>query len=210
MRVGIQERGKLIALAALAVLCAGLVYRNWLRPAEPSAAPVAASGDRAAGAASDQEGSPRRLLRSLRAGAGRREQPLTQQQLSALDPTLRLDILERSRQVKYEGSARNIFQFYTPPPPKPVSSPIVSAPSPVAPANPLAPVVNIPLKFYGMADRAGAAPKKAFLTSGEEIFIGQEGDLIANRYKIIRIGVNSIELEDSRSKQRQQLPLVEE
>jgi hypothetical protein len=44
----------------------------------------------------------------------------------------------------------------------------------------------------------------------EEIFIGEEGSLIAKRYKIVRIGVNSIELEDIQSKQSQQLPLQEE
>ena len=41
---------------------------------------------------------------------------MSPQELAAMDPTLRLDLLEQSRQVKYEGASRNIFELYTPPP----------------------------------------------------------------------------------------------
>ena len=68
----------------------------------------------------------------------------------------------------------------------------------------------VALKFYGIAAPPGSGDKKAFLTDGDEIIIAQEGETIARFYKIIRIGVNSIELEDSRSKRRQNLPLLEE
>ena len=144
-----------------------------------------------------------------REGQGQRDRTLSQQQLAVLDPTLRVDLLERSKQVNYAGESRNIFQFYTPPPPEPVAAPVADTPSSLQP--PPAPAASdMPLKFYGVASRPGTAEKKAFLTDGEEIYIGEEGDLIAKRYKIIRIGVNSIELEDNRDKRRQQLPLLEE
>ncbi|MFI5176337.1 MAG: hypothetical protein ACHQKY_15860, partial [Terriglobia bacterium] len=51
--------------------------------------------------------------------------------------------------------------------------------------------------------------KKVFLTNGQDIFIAAEGEVVANRYRIIRIGVNSVEVEDLRYKNRQQLPLIE-
>lgn len=205
------SRGRWIALAVLVPLCAWLVYRNLLSPGD----------QRVAGASPRLEPSQRGALPGAnRGGETSRAAPapseegrvLNRQQLAALDPTLRLDLLEKSRQVKYEGGSRNIFQVYTPPPPKPVSDPVVAppiAPPPSAPPPP-PPPPSIPLKFYGVATPPGSAQKKAFLTDGEEIIIGLEGDVIAKFYKIIRIGVSTIELEDNRTKQRQSLPLQEE
>ena len=143
---------------------------------------------------------------------------MSQEQLAALDPTLREDLLERSREIEYKGSSRNIFETYTPPPPPappappapppapPVADP--AAPRPGPPTTP--PPPDISLKFYGVASPPGAGEKKAFLSDGEEIIIAKEGEVVANFYKVIRIGVNSIELEDSRSQKKQSLPLVEE
>jgi hypothetical protein len=45
---------------------------------------------------------------------------------------------------------------------------------------------------------------------GEDIFVAAEGDTIKNRYKIIRIGVNSAVVEDINFKNQQTLPLLEE
>jgi hypothetical protein len=61
-----------------------------------------------------------------------------------------------------------------------------------------------------VASPSGSGEKKAFLSDGEEIIIAKEGEVVGSFYKVIRIGVNSIELEDSRSQQKQSLPLVEE
>ena len=133
---------------------------------------------------------------------------MDQEELAALDPTLRMDLLERTASINYQGSARNIFQFFTPPPPKPVANPIVAAPSQPPPPPPPPPPPAIALKFYGMASRQGSSEKKAFLTDGDEIFIGQEGDVVGKHYKIVRIGVNSLEWEDTTSHQHGQLPLV--
>ena len=135
--------------------------------------------------------------------------------MASLDPTLREELLERSREVKYQGSSRNIFQIYTPPPPPapptpPPANPATAGPTTPPPPPPPPPAPSIPLKFYGVAAPPGSVHKKAFLTDGEEIFIAQEGEVIAKFYKIVRIGVNTIELEDSRSKQKQSLPLQEE
>ena len=79
-----------------------------------------------------------------------------------------------------------------------------------APQPPAAPVANIPLKFYGVASRPGSPEKKAFLSEGDDIFMGQEGDTVDKNYKITRIGVSSVEIEDLRTKLRQQLPLIEQ
>ena len=206
------SRGRWIALAVLVPLCAWLVYRNLLSPGAPEvagASPRLEAAQRGALPDANRGGETSRAARA----PSEEGKALTRQQLAALDPTLRLDLLERSRQVQYEGGSRNIFQVYTPPPPKPVSDPVVGPP--IAPPPPSAPPLpppppSVPLKFYGVATPPGSAQKKAFLTDGEEIIIGLEGDVIAKFYKIIRIGLNTIELEDNRTKQHQSLPLQEE
>ncbi|MBI4461077.1 MAG: hypothetical protein HY648_13600 [Acidobacteria bacterium] len=193
MASGVAQKVKVIALAVLVPLSAWLAYRNVLRSDGPA---VAASIPRA-------QSAPNAARRE-----GSQSQQWTREQLLALDPTLRLDLLEKSRQVKYQGASRNIFQMYTPPAPAPVVPP--AAPSGASAATPLAPQPAIPLKFYGMAMQPDATEKKAFLTDGEEIFIAKEGDLVARQYRIVRIGMNSVELEDTRNRQRQQLMLVEQ
>ena len=204
MQIGIQERGKLIALLALAAICAFFVYRNFFLPEEPR---MLASLSAESNALSDADSGPV----SRRTSSPSRDGTLSQQQLAALDPTLRVDLLERSKHVQYAGESRNIFQFYTPPPPPaPAAPPVIESPASARPSPSMPQPVSMPLKFYGIASRPGSSYKKAFLTDGEEIFIGEEGDMIAKRYKIIQIRVNSIEMEDSRDKRRQQLPLIEE
>ena len=202
MADGTSRRIKVIALLILVPLSGWLAYRNLPAPGEQTVAASLPQAETAPPAA------PRGAMgnRSARQG-GAGGQQWSREQLAVLDPTLRLDLLGKSREVKYQGTSRNIFQFYTPPPPAPVAP----APTPAtAGQSASAPAANIPWKFYGIAVRPDTAEKKAFLTNGEEIFIGQEGDLIAKQYKILRIGVNTIELEDTRSRQRQQLTLVVE
>ena len=209
-----------ITMGILVPLCLWLVYRNLLSPEEQRVAaslPRVESPGSAAGTGRNPVAPGARPVPAA-AGETRRQpgQSLSQQELAALDPTLREDLLERSREVKYQGSSRNIFQVYTPPPPPapptpPPSNPTATAgPTPPPPPPPPPPAPTIPLKFYGVATPPGSTHKKAFLTDGEEIFIAQEGELIAKFYKVVRIGVNTIELEDSRSKQKQSLPLQEE
>ncbi|MBI1956352.1 MAG: hypothetical protein HYS38_08165 [Acidobacteria bacterium] len=204
MADGTSRRTKVIALLILVPLSGWLAYRNLPAPSEQTVAASLPQAETAppAAARGAMENRPAR-----RGGSG--GQQWSREQLAALDPTLRLDLLGKSRQVKYQGPSRNIFQIYTPPPPAPVANTVAPTPATAGQSAP-APAANIPLKFYGMAVRSDTAEKKAFLTNGEEIFIGQEGDLIAKQYKILRIGVNTIELEDTRSHLRQQLALVVE
>lgn len=223
MAIGGADYGRWIALAILVPLCAWLVYRNLLSPQDPRLAVPTLNSDSTRAAAPGPQDSPSEGAAPPASGAQGTANgaPLSQQELASLDPTLREDLLERSRQIAYEGSTRNIFQYYAPPPPAPSlappSPPLPPAPQPVpemtpttpAPVPP-APVPPIDLKFYGIAAPPGSAEKKAFLTDGDEIIIAQEGETIARFYKIVRIGFNSIELEDNRSQRRQSLPLLEE
>ena len=140
-----------------------------------------------------------------------------------VDPALRTDLLARLQAVNVDGSSRNIFEFGAAPPPKPdpvklasakpkAPSPIVDKlaelskpPEEVKPPKPQAP--PIPLKFYGFVNPQSTPKKRAFFVEGEEIHVVWEGDLVKKRYKVVRIGVNSVVVEDTQFGQQQTLPL---
>jgi len=97
------------------------------------------------------------------------------------------------------SSQRNIFRFKPkPPPPPPASSVRVVTPSPQAPAGPPPPppIPAIALKFIGIVETADKSQRIAVLSDGRGgvPFSGKEGDIIEGRYRILRIGSESIEM----------------
>lgn len=141
----------------------------------------------------------------------------------SIDPTLRLNLLTRLQNVNVEGVHRSIFDFGQQPAPKPDPAKLAAAkpvPSPIvpaagdapaaaaAPATPHAP--PIPLKFYGYVSRSGLPQKRAFFMEGEDIHVVAEGDTLKARYRIVRIGINSVVVEDMQFKSQQTLPLEEQ
>jgi hypothetical protein len=128
-----------------------------------------------------------------------------------LDPRLRLDLLNDSEGVRYEGTGRNIFREHLEDIPKPVApglktaKPVAAKPQPWRPAGP-APPPPINLKFFGWATEAGG-PKAVLLSQGGNVFVAHEGDIVARRYKVLRIGSNSIEVRDVLSNNTQTIPM---
>ena len=116
-----------------------------------------------------------------------------------LDPTLRLDLLAASEQMRYEGNGRNIF----------VSQPDVVIQKPIAPGATDAPTAEgpkyqtptvappppIPLKFYGFASSPGE-PKKIFLKLNDDVFVAGEGEIVDRRYKVVKITNTFVEIQD--------------
>ena len=140
--------------------------------------------------------------------------------VSRIDPTLKLDLLAKLQQAPMEGGTRSIFEFSKPPaPPPPPVAPIKPGPLPAAGVKPGGPDTKppgppppppIPLKYYGYANGSRGGVRRAFFLEGEDIFVAGENELIHNRYRIVRIGVNSAVVEDTATKNQQTLPLVEE
>jgi hypothetical protein len=139
--------------------------------------------------------------------------------VSRIDPSLKLDLMAELQTIPLEGGERSLFEFGSEPkPPLPKVSPVKPQPVPVpapvtvvtppAPAKPVAP--PIPLKFYGYVSETEGPNKRAFFLDGEDIVVAGENETIRNRYKVIRIGVNSAVVEDTANKNQQTLPLVEE
>jgi hypothetical protein len=114
---------------------------------------------------------------------------------SAEAPAVHLDALEQQR-PKPGGPERNLFRFK--PPPAPPSPPVVVRPTtPVAPPVPSGPPPPPPitLKFIGVIDRGAGQPKIAVLSDGVgPPMQGIEGGTVAGKYRILRIGAESIEM----------------
>jgi hypothetical protein len=72
------------------------------------------------------------------------------------------------------------------------------------PPPPPPPPIN--LKFYGWASKPGE-PKRIFLSQGDQIFIASEGQLVANRYKVLKINNGNVEIEDILNSNTQSIPM---
>jgi len=196
------ERKKLyfaLAFLGVGVTSVFLAFR-------PGPSPVSAAQKKAA---TTRDGAFQAMNEPGASAAGPAAQRRSAASITA-DPTLRLDLLAKVQGVKYEGSERNIFQFYTPPP-KPVAPAVTGPAQPAGPVTPPPPPPPppIPLKFFGFASAPGETPVKAFLSDAEEVYIAKEGDLVKKRYKVIKIAPTGIDMEDTQTKSRQKLPLQE-
>lgn len=116
----------------------------------------------------------------------------------SLDPTLNLQQLAITEQIKYEGSGRNIFVSQAEEIPKPLTPGTADGKKDdarVIQIQPPPPPPPIPLKFFGFANHPGE-PKKIFLSKGDDVFIAGEGEIVDRRYKVLRISPNSVEIQD--------------
>lgn len=110
---------------------------------------------------------------------------------------VKLDALTAERREPSDG-ARNPFRFQpkvvAPPPPvaPPTNSGLAGAPRPAVPTGP-PPPPPIPLKFIGILERANGV-KWAVLSDGKVTMHGKDGDVVDGRYRIVKIGTESIEL----------------
>ena len=107
-----------------------------------------------------------------------------------------LDVLTVSGAKPDEGT-RDPFRFNAPaPPPRPVTPVAGPESTPGSPSSLAAAPAGPPpmlLKFIGILKPASTAPI-AVLTDGKNVFYGREGETIEGRYRIERIGVESVEM----------------
>jgi hypothetical protein len=138
-----------------------------------------------------------------------------------IDPTLRLDLLAKVQAVDLEGGRRNLFAAGQPPPAplppepkiklKPGPQVATVEPPPGPPPPPPAPQAPpITLKYYGYSSGRNDNRKHAFFLDGDDILVAAEGETVKKRYRVVRIGVNSVVMEDTQFKHEQTLPLQEE
>jgi hypothetical protein len=137
---------------------------------------------------------------------------LTQNQLLPVEnPSLHRDRLEQARKSEYKSGGRNIFSPVAPPPPvipKPKTPEPYGPPKPVDPPPP--PPPTLPAKFFGYGTVPNGIGRRAFLTNGDEVFIVAEGEVLLNRYRILRVGNASLEFEEISTGRRGTAPLEDQ
>jgi hypothetical protein len=133
--------------------------------------------------------------------------PVTPAPTAVLPSALKLDALDPVAEAP--SARRNPFRFGAPPPPpapprpaaEPVNRPVAPPPPPV-PAGPPA----IRLAFIGVMQLPNGQ-KIASLSDGGRLMLGREGDVIDGRFRIVRIGNESIVMEYLNGQGRQTIPL---
>jgi hypothetical protein len=193
MKLGIENRKQLIWLGVLGAIALVSVGREFWpsSPTAPPAAPTSAAPAKPA---------------MRRTASGKMVAVVAPR----LDPTLDLNLLRQSEEIKYAGNGRNIFvagsvaQIEVPKKNGTTETQTagINTPPPIAPPPP------INLKFFGFANRPGET-KKIFLSQGEDIFIASEGDIVDRRYRVLHISPNAVDVEDVLNNNRQSLPLTQ-
>jgi hypothetical protein len=124
-------------------------------------------------------------------------------------PDVRLEALQAQRPAPGQ-STRNPFRFGTRQAPEQPLDPgqaprpapgITGAPPAAAGTGP------IPLKFIGVVAASGGGDPIAVLSDPRGVYHGREGDVIEGRYRILRIGTESIELANVDGSGRQTIRL---
>ena len=89
---------------------------------------------------------------------------------------------------------------------EPIPAPVMTPNPQTAPAA--APrLVAITLKYIGTLEAQGGVKVAVLLTDRNEILYGQVGQQLANRFKILRIGLESVEIFDEGAGQSRRIPL---
>jgi hypothetical protein len=177
------EGRRRLVLGALLVLLAVALYRVWTGPAgTTSGAPALPSNTRA------REAVP---------GAGAEPPDAA--------PDVRLQALDGER-PRPGDSERNLFRFGQqplPPSTNPIRPTVARPAVPSEPAGP-PPLAPIPLRFIGIVEAPTQSKRIAALVdSTGHAYQGGEGDIVAGQYRVLRIGVESIEMSylDGRGRQ---------
>lgn len=194
MKIGTEDRKKLIAAGSFGVLAVGyLIYT------------LAGSGGTDAPPAPAAAATSVAPVRSVSPVATARGVP------SRLDPSLHPEGMLLTESLVYTGSGRNIFLApgasaeiaATAKIPVPVASPRFEAP--VVASGP-APPPPIDLRFFGTATRRDGA-RQAFLLRGDDVFIAATGDVVSRRYRVGAISLTSVEVTDLTNSNTQRLTM---
>ena len=139
--------------------------------------------------------------------AGERRRPEAGE--SAL-PIIALDRITNPQPEDRLGD-RDLFDFATPPPPvytepERTTAPVTMAtPPPVTLPTPV-PLPPMNIKYIGAVERRGV--KVAMLmTDKSEVLTGQPGEVVGNRFRIVKIGLESVDIQEVGSEQVRRIPL---
>jgi hypothetical protein len=126
-------------------------------------------------------------------------------------PRIGLDRLQKPH-GGIELGKRDIFDFGPPPPtPPPPPRPPTPVPTPAAEDAAAAMAAAAPpmnVKYIGtLADDERGVKVAVLLNDRKEVLTGGVGEVVANRFRIVSIGLESVDLQDMGSNRVQRIPL---
>ncbi|MFZ0769833.1 MAG: hypothetical protein WCA49_18300 [Candidatus Sulfotelmatobacter sp.] len=191
MKLGAENRRNVILASVLGAVAVLAVAYQFI----PSSSTIASTGTVAGAPASPTSALARPAAhKGSGSGSGKKERAP-----QSLDPTLHLQQLSATEQIKYEGTGRNIFisQAEDVVIPKAIGNGTTDRPGEdkVMQIQPPPPPTPIPLKFFGFSNQPGER-KKVFLSKGDDVFIAGEGEIVDRRYKVVRISPTSVDIQD--------------
>jgi hypothetical protein len=190
VNLGVESRNKTIVAAVLGVVAVLIIGYQFV----PSSSPATPAPTPATELQVASTSSPRPAARRGSGSKSAKKERAPQ----SLDPTLHLQQLAATEEIRYEGSGRNIFVSQADPViPTPQGNGSTDKKADERMFQPAAvtPPPPIPLKFFGFASHPGEA-KKIFLSKGDDVFIAGEGEIVDRRYKVLRISATSVEIQD--------------
>jgi hypothetical protein len=130
------------------------------------------------------------------------------------NPRLQIEKIESARGSEYAGIHRNIFSAIAPPP---TAAQVAAAAAAklqtietLPPPPPPPPPVVLPVKFFGYAADTQGNHRRAFFTNGDDVYIVGEGEMLLGHYRVLRIGNDRVDFEDTSVGKRGSQPIVEE
>ena len=143
--------------------------------------------------------------------------PAARARAAALPPPVPRIDLARLAAERPETTAgrRDLFRFGAAPTPDETESIPVPAHTPEPVATPPVEAAYTPppgpppleLKYLGSVENRAGVKVAVLMTDRKEVLTGQTGETVANRYRIARIGLESVDLEDVGSGQSRRIPL---
>jgi hypothetical protein len=127
-------------------------------------------------------------------------------------PEVRLSALEQAPPSP-NAAARNPFRFRAAPAPdaqvgngrRPPAGPVAPPPGESGPPPGPPPPPPIPYKFVGTLSSPSTKGRVAVLSDGKFVYYGREGDIIEGRYRLVKIGEESLQIEYADGRGRQTL-----
>ncbi|HKM66452.1 MAG TPA: hypothetical protein VJX70_04735 [Candidatus Acidoferrum sp.] len=127
--------------------------------------------------------------------------------INAQDYALIFKGLKKTQGTEYKSTGRNIFVMGAMPVAEaamqagPVKMPFMNY-GPQVPAPP--PPADLPMVFFGYGMLPAGGPRQAFLKdqAGDDVHIVSEGDVVLNHIRILHIGNDRIDFEDTTTGQK--------
>jgi hypothetical protein len=123
-------------------------------------------------------------------------------------PRIGLDRLAQRGGALAPGQ-RGLFDYGAPPPtpvPPPTLAPVITLPTPEPLPTPTPPP-PLTVKYMGSVDNGKGVQVALFVNDKKEVLAGQVGETVMNRFRVMKIGYESVDVQQLGFDQVQRLPL---